>query len=258
MADDLARKHLSVGFIRSSREGWNHGIRHRCTFRANGSKRIAEIDLFRGYVGSIRGFRSRLFDGFLVSRTQSTLLFLCEGHRLGVRYAAACGVLSMRNVACHPRPMVTWLAGSFGVFLPRSSPLHPLSLFDPPSSSCRRYSYSLSRFVGRTRTGRSLIRMREANGNSLGHPIVRRRKETTKKGSRCKKRTDTARLPPCSNNCHLLSPFVFMNRSLDWQTRAAFFSFTTRGRNPSWNGNRGSLCTRSDNCRGMHSTGLTN
>lgn len=184
MTDDFARKHLSVGFIRSSREGWNHGIRHRCTFRANGSKRIAEIDLFRGYVGSIRGFRSRLFDGFLVSRTQSTLLFLCEGHRLGVRYAAACGVLSMRNVACHPRPVVTWLAGSYGVFLPRSSPLHPLSLFDPPSSSCRRYSYSLSRFVGRTRTGRSLIRMREANGNSLGHPIVRRRKETTKKGSR--------------------------------------------------------------------------
>lgn len=25
-----------------------------------------------------------------------------------VRYVAACGVLSMRNVACHPRPVVTW------------------------------------------------------------------------------------------------------------------------------------------------------
>lgn len=49
-----------------------------------------------------------------------------------VRYAAASGVLSMRNVACHPRPMVTWLR-SFGwlvrfLSVPPPFPLICLSL----------------------------------------------------------------------------------------------------------------------------------
>lgn len=90
------------------------------------SKRKAVVDLFRGYIHSIRVFWDS-FDEFFISQTQLTLLFPCEAYRLGVRYAAACGVLSMRNVACHPRPIVTWLAGSFGILLPCSSPLSVLS-----------------------------------------------------------------------------------------------------------------------------------
>lgn len=103
---------------------WNPWI--VCMFWGNQLKRKAVVDLFRGYIHSIRVFWGS-FDEFFISQTQLILLFPCEAYRLGVRYAAACGVLSMRNVACHPRPIVTWLAGSFGILLPCSSPLSVLS-----------------------------------------------------------------------------------------------------------------------------------
>lgn len=44
-----------------------------------------------------------------------------------VRYAAASGVLSMRNVACHPRPVVTW-SRSFGWLVRFLSVLPPCPL----------------------------------------------------------------------------------------------------------------------------------
>lgn len=58
-----------------------------------------------------------------------------------VRYVAACGVLSMRNVACHPRPVVTWSPARSARLLSASSPfLAPSSSLPFLPSSSRRLS----------------------------------------------------------------------------------------------------------------------
>lgn len=73
----------------------------------------------------------------------------------------------------------------------------------------------VSRFVRRTHTGRSLIRVRGGNSDSLGHSAVPDRdRRNTKDGVLRRRRKETAVLPPYSNNCHLLSPFVSFSFSL--------------------------------------------